>query len=197
MHGAVDDHSQQAGIQQPLPGARKALTLLLLINMFNYIDRSILFSVQETIRVNFNATSAAMGWLVLAFLVTYMTLSPVFGWLADRYPRWMLIGIGVTLWSVASGASGLAQTYAILLATRCTIGVGEAAYGPVAPTLISDMYPVSVRGKVMAWFYAAIPVGSAIGYMLGSPFAHPGKWHHAFFATLPPGLLLGAVCCVM
>jgi MFS family permease len=74
------------------------------------------------------------------------------------------------------------------------IGVGEAAYGPVAPTLISDLYPVSVRGKVMAWFYAAIPVGSAIGYMLGSPFAHPGKWHHAFFATLPPGLLLGGLC---
>jgi MFS family permease len=123
-----------------------------------------------------------------------MLLSPVFGFLADRFSRWLLIGIGVTLWSLASGASGLAQTYTALLATRCLIGVGEAAYGPVAPTIISDLYPVSVRGKVLAWFYAAIPIGSAIGYVLGSPFAHAGKWHRAFFLTLPPGLLLGAWC---
>ena len=135
-----------------------------------------------------------MGWLVLAFLVTYMLLSPVFGFLADRFSRWLLIGIGVTLWSFASGALGLAQSYAALLATRCLIGVGEAAYGPVAPTIISDLYPLSVRGKVLAWFYAAIPIGSAIGYVLGSPFAHACRWHQAFYLTLPPGLLLGAWC---
>jgi len=177
-----------------LRNARLALALLLGINLFNYVDRSILYSVQESIRLDFGVSSSAMGWLVLAFLVTYMLLSPVFGLLADRFSRWMLIGIGVTLWSFASGASGLANSYAALLATRCLIGVGEAAYGPVAPTIISDLYPVSVRGKVLAWFYAAIPIGSAIGYVLGSPFAHAGKWHRAFFLTLPPGLLLGIWC---
>ncbi len=177
-----------------MPGAGFALALLLAINLFNYVDRSILYSVQEAIRLDFHATSAAMGWLVLAFLVTYMLLSPVFGWLGDRFSRWLLIGIGVTLWSFASGASGLAHSYLPLLLTRCMIGVGEAAYGPVAPTIIADMYPTQVRGKVLAWFYAAIPVGSAIGYFAGSPFAHPGRWHHAFFLTLPPGLLLGLWC---
>ena len=177
--------------------ARISLALLLAINLFNYVDRSILYSVQETVRLQFGVSSSAVGWLVLAFLVTYMLLSPVFGWLADRYSRWMLIGIGVALWSLASGASGLANSYAALLATRCLIGVGEAAYGPVAPTLISDLYPLAVRGKVLAWFYAAIPVGSALGYILGSPFAHPGRWHYAFFLTLPPGLLLGAWCFFM
>jgi MFS family permease len=179
-----------------LPGARAALVLLLLINLFNYIDRSILFSVQETIRTEFKASNAAMGWLVTGFLVTYMLLSPLFGWLADRYSRWMLIGIGVTFWSLASGGSGLARTYGALLLMRCLIGVGEAAYGPVAPTLISDLYPVDIRGKVLAWFYAAIPVGSAIGYILGGFFAYPGKWHHAFLLTIPPGLLLGGWCFV-
>jgi MFS transporter, Spinster family, sphingosine-1-phosphate transporter len=187
-----DNHSSQ-----PLPGARVALVLLLLINLFNYIDRSILFSVQETIRQEFHASNAAMGWLVTGFLVTYMILSPLFGWLADRYSRWMLIGIGVTFWSMASGGSGLVSSYALLLVMRCLIGVGEAAYGPVAPTLISDLYPVSVRGKVLSWFYVAIPVGSAIGYMLGGQFAHPGKWHHAFLLTIPPGLLLGCWCFFM
>jgi MFS family permease len=180
--------------ENSLRNARLALALLLGINLFNYVDRSILYSVQEAVRLDFGVSSSAMGLLVLAFLVTYMLLSPVFGFLADRFSRWMLIGIGVTLWSLASGASGLAQTYAALLATRCLIGVGEAAYGPVAPTIISDLYPVAVRGKVLAWFYAAIPIGSAIGYVLGSPFAHAGKWHQAFFLTLPPGLLLGAWC---
>lgn len=147
--------------------------------------------------MQFGVSSSAIGWLVLAFLVTYMLLSPVFGWLADRYSRWMLIGIGVGVWSLASGASGLANSYGALFATRCLIGVGEAAYGPVAPTLISDLYPLAVRGKVLAWFYAAIPVGSAIGYIAASPFAHPGRWHYAFFITLPPGLLLAAWCFFM
>ena len=194
MQGTAGVSTSTVETQHPIRGARAALILLLLINMFNYIDRSILYSVQETVRTEFGVSSAAIGWLVLAFLVTYMLLSPVFGLLADRYSRWLLIGIGVTFWSLASGGSGLAHSYAALLATRCLIGVGEAAYGPVAPTLISDMYPVAVRGKVMAWFYAAIPVGSALGFMVGSPFAHPGRWHYAFFLTLPPGLILGAWC---
>jgi MFS transporter, Spinster family, sphingosine-1-phosphate transporter len=187
----------QSSTKNQLRHARIALMLLLGINLFNYVDRSILYSVQEAVRLDFGVTSSKMGWLVLAFLVTYMLLSPLFGWLGDRYSRWMLIGIGVTFWSFASGGSGLAHSYSMLLGTRCLIGIGEAAYGPVAPTIISDLYPVAVRGKVLAWFYAAIPIGSAIGYMAGSPFAHQGKWHQAFFLTLPPGLLLGILCFFM
>ena len=177
--------------------ARQSLILLLLINLFNYVDRSILFSLQDTIGTEFHASGAAMGWLVTGFLVTYMLLSPLFGFLADRSSRWLIIGIGVLFWTMASGASGLARSYGMLLTMRCLIGVGEAAYGPVAPTLLADLYPVQSRGKIMAWFYAAIPVGSAVGYMLGGPFAHPGKWHHAFLLTIPPGLLLGAWCLFM
>jgi len=174
-----------------------SLVLLLLINLFNYVDRSILYSVTAPISKEFNASDFAMGWLVTGFLVTYMLISPVFGWLADRTSRWLLIGIGVILWSLASGGSGLARTYGMLLVMRCLIGVGEAAYGPVAPTLISDLYPVAVRGKVLAWFYAAIPVGSALGYILGGMFAQPGRWHHAFLLTIPPGILLGVWCFFM
>src|SRR5437762_7119025 len=127
--------------------ARLVVALLLAINLFNYVDRSILYSVTKTIGTEFHASKGAMGWLVTGFLVTYMLLSPLFGWLADRFARWKLIGIGVILWSFASGGSGLANAYATLLLMRCLIGVGEAAYGPVAPTLIADYYPVAVRGK--------------------------------------------------
>jgi MFS transporter, Spinster family, sphingosine-1-phosphate transporter len=177
--------------------ARLALALLLGINLFNYVDRYILSAVQEVIRVQFHASSAAIGSLALAFLLTYMLLSPIFGWLGDRFSRWIIIGIGVTLWSLASGGSGLTHTYSSLVVMRCLVGVGEAAYGPVAPTIISDLYPVAERGKVLAWFYAAIPVGSALGVIAGSPFAHAGRWHLAFFLTLPPGILLGAWCFFM
>jgi len=179
---------------QPLPGARKALILLLIINLFNYIDRYILAAVAAPVREEFGVSYTAMGWLSTAFLLSYMVVSPVFGWLADRFSRWALIGVGVVLWSLASGASGLAQGYFFLLFMRCLIGVGEGAYGPVAPTLLADLYPVAIRGKIMAWFYAAIPVGSALGFVLGGLFASEGNWHWAFLLTLPPGLALGIWC---
>ena len=110
----------------------------------------------------------------MAFMVLYMIGAPLFGRLAERRSRWMLIGIGVVLWSLASGASGLAATFTALLLTRCFVGIGEAAYGPVAPALISDFYPVKVRGRVLAWFYMAIPVGSALGYVVGGAVAGSG-----------------------
>ncbi len=138
-----------------------ALFLLLAINLFNYIDRQVLTGVVPDIQRDFHAGDAEVGWLQTAFLLSYMIAAPIFGWLADRYNRWLLVGIGVVLWSIASGASGLATGLGMMLATRLFVGVGEAAYGPLAPTIISDLFPIERRGRVMALFYAAIPVGSA------------------------------------
>lgn len=238
--------------ETPLPGARTALVLLLLINLFNYIDRQILaanvtpierqllpYREPDSIRLSSTIgmlaspsayaplTAAAalsperatqgeenkerIGDLVMAFMMSYMLIAPLFGWLANHMPRWRLIAIGVALWSLASGASGLAGTlhtsqwvagggiavffgsFGFLLLTRCFIGVGEAAYGPIAPTLISDLYPVKIRGSVLAWFYAAIPVGSALGYILGGLLG----WPDAFYWVVPPGLLLALWCWLM
>jgi MFS family permease len=199
-------------LDAPLPGARPALILLIAINMFNYIDRQVLAAVEPDIRRHFLGPDkpGASFWLELndnpkfwtgclsmAFLVCYMLLSPLFGWLADRTSRWLLVAIGVTVWSLASGASGLATTFAILFLTRCIVGVGEAAYGPVAPTVLSDLYPVRRRGAIMAWFYAAIPVGSALGYVLGASVKGPLGWEWAFFLVVPPGLLLAVACLKM
>src|SRR5262249_8484878 len=76
--------------------------------------------------------------------------------------------------------------------TRCFVGVGEAAYGPTAPTVISDLYPVKVRGSVLAWFYMAIPVGGALGYVLGGVGADSALgWQWAFYLVVPPGIVLG------
>lgn len=202
------DAPQGTGRQTALPGARLALIMLLSINLFNYIDRQVLAAVEPDIRKELLApddewADFKMGLLSTAFMVTYMIMAPVFGWLGDRMSRWFLVGVGVILWSLASGASGMpwpvtfAHPFWVLLATRCFVGVGEAAYGPVAPTVISDLYPVSIRGKVLAWFFMAIPVGSALGYTLGGQVAPTLGWRWAFYLVVPPGLLLGLLCFLM
>jgi len=213
------------------PRARAALVLLLLINLFNYVDRQVLAAVVPSIERSFFGGSggakssaaldaiqtwcrthlgfqpelALIGVLSMAFMVLYMAGAPIFGRLAERHSRWALVGIGVVCWSLASGASGLAATFLGLLLTRCAVGVGEAAYGPVAPTILSDLYPVEVRGRILAWFYVAIPVGSALGYVLGGGVAasdigawgarvlgiHAESWRWAVFVVVPPGILLG------
>jgi MFS family permease len=212
-----------ASRQAPLPGARAALILLLAINLFNYIDRQVLAAVVPKIRETFftspaatsdsiaahllswlqpllgsNPENAMIGLLAMAFMVTYMLAAPIFGRLAERWSRWLLVGAAVLVWSLASGTSGLAYTFEMLLLTRCFVGIGEAAYGPVAPSMISDLYPVQVRGSVLAWFYMAIPVGSALGFILGGQIGDsPLGWRWAFFLVVPPGLLLGLWCFFM
>jgi MFS family permease len=180
-------------------GAQGALLLLLAINLFNYIDRQILAAVEPDIRATFfapNDPNAMMrtGWLGDAFFVTYMIAAPVLGLLADRISRWIIVGSAVILWSLASGGSGLAATFAILFATRICVGIGEGGYGPAAPTILADLFPIETRGRIMAVFYAAIPVGSALGYVIGGVVgAHLG-WRWAFYLVTAPGLLLGVLC---
>jgi len=202
-----------------IPGARSALVLLLLINLFNYIDRQVLAAVVPNIReyffgpsavpgavgagvqafmnsfqqaFGFKPENALIGTLSMAFMVVYMFAAPIFGHLSERISRWSLVGAGVVLWSFASGASGLATSFAVLLLTRCFVGIGEAAYGPVAPTVLSDYYPVKVRGRVLSLLYIAVPVGSALGFVLGEQMANSSLgWQWAFYAVVPPGLALG------
>ena len=117
------------------PGAYAALALLLGINLFNYIDRYVLAAVEPEIRATFFAAGdpnamAINGLLGTAFFVTYMLSAPALGWLADRFSRWLIIGSAVILWSLASGASGLAATFGLLVFTRILVGIGEGGYGP-------------------------------------------------------------------
>jgi MFS family permease len=178
--------------------ARKALALLLVINLFNYIDRQMLAAVVPKIEAEFHKSKGELGLLLSMFLISYTVAAPIFGWLGDRYSRWKLIAVGVVLWSLASGGTGLATTFAVLMFTRGLIGVGEAAYGPAAPSLISDLFPVDRRGGVLAWFYMAIPVGSALGYVLGGAMSDTALgWRWAFYLVVPPGVLLGLLCLMM
>lgn len=182
--------------------AGRALALLLAINLFNYIDRYILAAVEPLIAQQFfsahdETAMAKTGSLATAFLVSYMVLAPLFGALADRMSRWVIIAGGVAVWSLASGWSGLAGTFAALVISRIFVGIGEAAYGPAAPTIVSDLYPVEKRGRMLSYFYIAIPVGSALGYVFGGAIGGHFGWRWPFYLVVVPGLVLSALCLLM
>jgi MFS family permease len=131
------------------------------------------------------------------FLLVYMLTAPVFGALGDRRSRPRLIAAGVACWSLATALSGLAASYAALITARAAVGIGEAAYGTIAPSLLADYFPASRRGRILAVFFCAIPVGSALGYVLGGLVdAHFG-WRMAFFVAGIPGLALAGLCLLL
>ena len=175
--------------------ARAGLVVLTLVNLFNYVDRFVLSSLVESLKASeLHATDAQLGLLATAFVVVYMLTSPIFGTLGDRRGRPRLLSLGVAIWSVATALGGLARSFAALFAARATVGVGEAAYGTIAPALLADYYPVEKRGRVFAVFYAAIPIGSAAGYVLGGLVDQRFGWRAAFFVAGVPGLLLALTC---
>jgi MFS family permease len=198
-HRSLQSANPMRNESSPRPGAYTALALLLGINLFNYIDRYVLAAVEPEIRAAFFAAGdanamAVSGLLGTAFFVTYMLSAPALGWLSDRFSRWLIIGLAVILWSLASGASGLAATFGILLFTRVLVGIGEGGYGPAGPTILADLFPISVRGRVLSIFCAAIPVGGALGFVLGGLINSHLGWRWAFYLVTPPGLLLGLLC---
>jgi MFS family permease len=169
---------------------RYALGLLLAVNLLNYIDRQVLFAVFPLIKADFNISDTELGLLGSAFMLSYMVIAPVFGWLGDHWDRVKLASSGVVVWSLATVLAGFAPGYRTLLAARATVGVGEASFGTVSPGLIADFFPKDQRGRILSWFYVAIPVGSAMGYLLGGVLGHRFGWHAAFLMVGLPGMLL-------
>jgi MFS family permease len=169
---------------------RYALGLLLAVNLLNYIDRQVLFAVFPLIKADLGISDTQLGFLGSSFMFSYMLFAPLFGWLGDHWNRIRLASGGLVIWSVATALAGLAPGYGTLLAARATVGVGEASFGTVSPGLISDFFSKEQRGQILSWFYVAIPVGSALGYLLGGVLGHRFGWHAAFLMVGIPGLFL-------
>jgi MFS family permease len=176
-----------------LPSARTALLVLTGINLFNYLDRYVLGAVLPAMMTALGISDAQAGALPTVFILTFALVSPVAGWLGDRQPRFRLAAIGVFVWSLATCASGLAQTFAALVFARAITGVGEASYTVVTPSLLADFYPPGRRGRVLGLFYAAIPIGSAAGFLVGGEVNAHWGWRAAFFVAGAPGAALAAV----
>ncbi len=174
--------------------AGRALVVLAAINLLNYLDRFIVSALVESLRADMWLTDTRLGWLMTGFIVVYMLASPFFGILGDRRSRPPLLAIGVGLWSVATVLSGFARGYWSLLAARAAVGIGEAAYGTISPGLLADHFGPARRGRAYAFFFAAIPVGSALGYVVGGLVDRRLGWRAAFFIAGTPGLVLALSC---
>src|SRR5271170_5168750 len=181
-----------------MASANFGLGVLAFINLLSYLDRYVVAGVLESLKhSNLGLSDANLGFLMSGFLIVYTLLAPVFGALGDRRSRPRLIALGVACWSFATAMSGFAVNFLTLFIARSLVGVGEAAYVTIAPSLLSDYFPVRQRGRVMAIFFCAIPVGSALGYVVGGLVDKHYGWRTAFFVAGVPGLLLAALCLLL
>ncbi len=185
---------------------RPALILAILtgLNLLNYMDRTILAAVLARIqdKSQLDLDELQGGTLATAFLIGYFATSPIFGALADRATkseglfggRKVLMAFGVLVWSAATWATGHAHSYATILLARAVVGVGEASYAAVAPTIIDDLAPAEKKGRWLSVFYLAIPIGSAVGYLLGGFIEKRFDWRTAFWFAGGPGVVLALAC---
>ena len=171
--------------------AAYTLAVLTLINLFNYLDRWVIAALVEPLRKSeLHLSDTQLGIIGSSFIIVYTIISPLFGTLGDRRARPPLIALGVMIWSVATTLGGFARGFGSLFAARSTVGVGEAAYATIAPALLADAFPIEKRGRVLAVFFSAIPIGSAAGYIVGGAVAAHFGWRAAFWIAGAPGLLL-------
>ncbi len=179
---------------------RTAIVALLTgLNFINYLDRfmlaAVLPRVQEPIeKGGLGLSNSEAGLLATVFLLGYFVTAPLFGKLGDRMSRKRLIAFGVLTWSAATMFSGLAGTLGTLIAARAMVGIGEASYATLAPTIIDDITPPEKKGKTLAIFFLAVPVGSACGYLLGGILQEAWGWREAFFVAGGPGVALALLC---
>ena len=194
-----------------------ALAVLTGVNFLNYIDRQVLPAVAYAMKRDLHLSDTEIGAMEDALLLSFTVLAPLFGRLGDRYSRTKLMAGAAAVWSVATGLTALVDhspvlppsLHAILPVTHVTIalsgvaialcairafvGVGESSYSTITPTLIADYFPRQRRATALGVFQAAIPMGFALGYVLGGLLAHFFGWRTAFMVVGLPGLITSVV----
>ncbi|MBX3354238.1 MAG: MFS transporter [Phycisphaeraceae bacterium] len=175
-----------------------ALIVLTGLNLLNYVDRYVISALVTLLEKPFeegglHLNETRIGLVFSAFLIVYTLTAPFFGAMADRLPRLHLLAISVAVWSLVTASCGLAAGFISLLVLRALTGVGEAAYAAIAPAVLADHFKIGVRGRVMAIFNAAIPVGAALGFILGGLVGGWFGWRGAFLIVGLPGVLLAFI----
>jgi MFS transporter, Spinster family, sphingosine-1-phosphate transporter len=177
--------------------AMTTFVVLFAMNLLDYLDRNVLVAVAPQVKAELHLKNEQWGLLTSIFLVSYSVVSPAMGWLGDRYRRTWLLGLGVGVWSLATLGSGLARSYNHLALARSFLGIGEATYGVIAPTVLLDLFAREQRARLMSAFYLAMPIGTALGISLGSYIAKRYDWHTAFFVVGAPALASALVAFVL
>jgi MFS family permease len=190
-----------------------ALAILTLVNFLNYIDRQVLPTVADLMSRDLGLTDTEIGAMEAALLLSFTILAPVFGLLGDRKSRTRLMASAAIIWSVATGITAFADRLPflppslrltipvvgatltlsgvalVLCLVRCMVGVGESSYSTITPSLIADFFPPLRRATALGIFQAAIPMGFALGYVIGALLAKWFGWRMAFLIVGLPGLV--------
>ncbi|MDX6559506.1 MAG: transporter, Spinster family, sphingosine-phosphate transporter [Blastocatellia bacterium] len=190
-----------------------ALSILTLVNFLNYIDRQALPAVAPAMQRELGLTDTEIGAMEAALLLSFTVLAPLFGRLGDRYSRTKLMAAAAVVWSIATGITAWVDRWPMLprslhlnlpvfgffalssvalglCAVRALVGVGESSFSTITPTLIADYFPRERRATALGVFQAAIPMGFALGYVLGALLAHYFGWRLAFMLVGLPGLIV-------
>jgi len=172
---------------------KTALAVLTALNLLNYIDRSVLFAVQDMVKAEFHRSDAAFGFLTSVFFIFYMCAAPFMGPLSVKFSRKAVIIAGALIWSVATLLTAITKNFDELLIRHTLVGIGEASFVILSPTFVADMFPENQRGRVMGIFYLAIPVGTALGYLLGGFIGPRYGWRVPFYVGAAPGVILATL----
>lgn len=164
--------------------------LLFLLYMFDYIDRMVVTSMFSSIEKDWGITHTQSGLLVSAVYWAIVLLTFPISILVDRWSRTKTIGVMAIMWSLATALCALTGNFVQLFMARMLIGVGEAGYAPGGSAMISGLYPVDKRARMMGLWNASIPLGSAIGVLLGGIIAAKLGWKHAFGIVALPGMVV-------
>jgi MFS family permease len=170
-----------------------ALGLLALINLLNYIDRNVIYALFEPIKRDLALTDSQLGWLGSAYIFVFSVAALPFGVVSDLRSRRAVIAGGVTLWSAFTFLSGLVNTFGQLFTCRALVGVGEAAYGPAASSLVADYFPARGRALAMGILSSGIALGGVLGLLLGGHLEGVYGWRVAFMTVGVPGFILAVL----
>ena len=190
MSSFLSPPAHQAQKTAALAGATTALVLLTALNFVNYIDRYILPGVQEQVKGEFHISDGQIGSLTFWFMLAYMLTSPVTGWLGDRFPRKPMIVVAALFWGAINLLTATVHSYDALNLRHAALGIGEASFGIFAPALLADFYPEDQRNRVLTIFNIAIPVGAALGYLVGGTVGEHFGWRTSFIVSAIPAILL-------
>jgi MFS transporter, Spinster family, sphingosine-1-phosphate transporter len=169
------------------------LSLLICLNLLNYIDRYILPGTQSLIQHEFGWSDQEIGALTTAMFVVYMLVAPLTGWLGDHFSRKPMIVGGAILWSLLTLSTAWVHDYRSMYVRHALVGVGEASFGIFAPAVLSDFFDERARNRILSIFYLAIPVGAAIGYTSGGVLGSMYNWRTPFFVCAIPGLIVAVL----
>lgn len=171
------------GAPDARPGARAwfVLAILCFVYVLNFLDRQLLSILAKPIQDELGVTDGQLGMISgLYFALFYCVLAIPVGWLADRTNRVRVLALACALWSAATAACGLSNSYGQLAASRMAVGVGEAGGVPPSYAIISDYFPSGTRGTALSLFNLGPPIGQAMGVAFGASIAASYSWRDAF-----------------